>query len=506
MAPRVIVIGAGFGGLGAARDLLRAGITDVTVLERGDDVGGVWRDNTYPGAACDAPSPIYSWSWAPHPWSRRYATQPEILDYVRRTAATEGVLDLVEYGQDVVSCRFDERRGIWTVTTRDGRAREAEVLVSAVGQLSTPVVPDLPGAGSFAGPAFHSAEWRHDVDLTGRRVAVVGTGASAIQFVPGIVDRVAALTVFQRSAPYVIPKPDTEYDGDVDRRVRREQRLLHRLAESFNRVLSGEAPWTRQYLALLRLVWRAHLRRAVPDRALRRKLVPDHPLGCKRVLFSADWYPALARDHVDVVTQAVTAVEAHGVRTADGRLHAADVLVWGTGFAATEFLAGIEVTGRGGADLHEAWADGARAHLGLTVPGFPNLFCVYGPNTNLGGNSVIGMMEAQTRYLTQVVRRLDRGQTVEVRPDPAARYDDEMQRRLDRSVWAGCASWYREAGTGRITTNWPGTVDEFADRTATVAWDELVTSDAALAGQQELVDQERDHEHDEDDQQQLQHG
>lgn len=482
MTPRVIVIGAGFGGLGAARDLLRAGVADVTVLERAEDVGGVWRDNTYPGAACDAPSPIYSWSWAPHAWSRRYATQPEILDYVREVAAREGVLDRVVTGQDVVSCVLDEARGTWTVTTRAGRTWEAEALVSAVGQLSTPVVPDLPGVGSFEGPAFHSARWRHDVDLTGKRVAVVGTGASAIQFVPGIVDRAAGITVFQRSAPYVVPRPDRVFHHEDDaagrRTVQRERRVTHRLAEAFNRALTGDAPWSRAYLGALRLVWRAHLRRAVPDRSLRRRLVPDHPLGCKRMLFSADWYPALARDHVDVVTQAVASVENTGVRTADGRLHEADVLVWGTGFAATEFLAGLEVRGRGGADLHEVWADGARAHLGLTVPGFPNLFLVYGPNTNLGGNSVLGMMEAQTRYLTEVVGRLaeDDVSLVEVRPEVLDRYDAVVQRRLEDTVWASCESWYREGGAGRITTNWPGTVDEFADRTATVDWSELVVS------------------------------
>ena len=230
--------------------------------------------------------------------------------------------------------------------------------------------------------------------------------------------------------------------------------------------------------------------------------MPDHPLGCKRVLFSNDWYPALAREHVEVVTTAVTSVEPRGVRTGDGRLYEADVVVWGTGFAATRFLAGIEVSGREGADLHDVWRDGARAHLGLTVPGFPNLFCIYGPNTNLGGNSVIPMMEAQSRYLAQVVRRLadDGARWVEVRPDAAERYDAEVQRRLAAAVWSDCSSWYREGGGGRITTNWPGTVDEFADRAAHVDWDELVvTSDAALAGDEELVDEECDDENDQHD-------
>ncbi len=476
----VVVIGAGFGGLGMAHALRQAGVTDVTVLERADEIGGVWRDNTYPGAACDVPSPLYSWSWATNPeWGRRYSPQPEILDYIRRTAATDGLLELVRTGVEVTAVEYDDATSTWRVITSTGTFT-ADLVIPAVGQLSHPVVPSIPGSSTFAGPAFHSAQWRHDVDLTGKRVAVVGTGASAIQFVPGIVDRVASMTVFQRSAPYVVPKPDQAYSPRHHRMFRRlpaipagERRFVYWLTERLNGALAGESPITRPMIAALRAAWRLQLRRQVRDPELRRKLLPDYPIGCKRLLFSNDWYPALVRDHVDVVTDRITGIEPAGVRTADGELHEADALIWGTGFAATEFLAGIDVRGADGVSLKEVWADGARAHLGVTVPGFPNLFFVYGPNTNLGGSSIIGMMEAQAGWIAQVARRLAHGSEgpVAVRRDVWEAYDREMQDRLGDSVWAGCDSWYVDGS--RITTNWPGLVTEYKQRTAAVDWSEL---------------------------------
>ena len=479
-SPRIVIVGAGFGGLGVARELLRAGQTDITVLERGAEVGGVWRDNTYPGAACDVPSPLYSWSWAPNPaWGRRYSGQPEILDYLRRTAHDEGLLDLVRCDTTVTAVSWEESARSWQVRT-DGPAYAADLLVLATGQLANPVVPDLPGTETFAGPSFHSAQWRHDVDLAGRRVAVVGTGASAIQLVPEIVDEVEALTVFQRSAPYVVPKPDRAYTPRHHRVFEQmpwtlglERRFVYWLSERFNGALVGTSPGTRPLMAAIRLAWRLHLRRQVRDTRLRRALRPDYPLGCKRLLFSNDWYPALDREHVEVVTAAVRGIEPDGVRTDDGTLHPADVLVWGTGFAATDFLGGLEVTGVGGRSLHEEWREGAKAHLGMGVPGFPNLFCIYGPNTNLGGSSVIGMLEAQAGYVTEVAAALadGRARVVEPRPEVYAAYDSEMQRRLSTTAWSSCHSWYEDHG--RITTNWPGQVQEYKDRTAAVDWSEL---------------------------------
>ncbi|SDD71229.1 flavin-containing monooxygenase [Nocardioides lianchengensis] len=477
--PRVVVIGAGFGGLGVAHALREQGLSDVTVLERADGVGGVWRENTYPGAACDVPSPLYSWSWAVKPdWSRRYGTQPEILDYLRSAAADDGLLDLVRTGVEVTAATYDESTRRWRVDTAGGTSYDADLVVAALGQLSQPVVPRIPGR--FDGPAFHSAQWRHDVDLTGKRVAVIGTGASAIQLVPGIVDRVAAMTVFQRSAPYVVPKPDQAYHPRHHRLFRRfpalvraERRAWFWLTERFNAALSGDSLISRPLLATLRLAWRGHLRRQVSDPALRRRLVPDYALGCKRLLFSNDWYRALDRRHVDVVTEEVTGLEPTGVRTADGRLHEVDAVVWGTGFAATRFLDPLTVTGVAGRDLHEAWSDGARAHLGLSVPGFPNLFCIYGPNTNLGGSSIINMLEAQAGYVAQVARRIADGgaQVVGVRASSYDAYDREMQERLAHSAFAGCDSWYVDGR--RITTNWPGLVAEYRARLAAVDWDDL---------------------------------
>jgi len=484
--PRVVVIGAGFGGLGAARALRQQGVTDITVLERADGVGGVWRDNTYPDAACDVPSPLYSWSWAINPaWGRRYSKQPEILAYLRASAEREGLTDLVVTGAAVTSCVLQDDGCTWSVATAGGTTYEADLVVSAVGQLSNPVIPSLRGADTFAGPAFHSAQWRHDLDLTGRKVAVIGTGASAIQFVPGIVDRVAELTVFQRSAPYVVPKPDQEYRPRHHRAFDRWPRLLtverattFKLTELLNAALGGQVRWSKALLSAIGAAWKLHLRRQVKDAALRAKLIPDYEIGCKRILFSNDWYPALDRDHVEVVTDGVAGVEPTGVRDDAGVLHEADVIIWGTGFAATAFLADIEVTGADGADLHEAWSDGARAHLGLAVPGFPNFFAIYGPNTNLGGSSIIGMMEAQAAYVAQVARRLadSDARRVEVREEVYDAYDAEMQRRLADTAWTGCDSWYVDGP--RITTNWPGKVSEYQQRTAEVDWSELEVTPA----------------------------
>jgi cation diffusion facilitator CzcD-associated flavoprotein CzcO len=477
-----VVIGAGFGGLGVTRALRQQGVEDITVLERAADVGGVWRDNTYPGAACDVPSPLYSWSWSLNPsWSHRYSPQPEILDYIKAAAGDAGLLDLVRTGQDVRSLAFDDATATWRVTTAEGTTYDADVVIPAVGQLSDPVVPALPGIETFAGPAFHSAQWRHDVPLDGVRVAVVGTGASAIQFVPAIVDRVASLTVFQRSAPFVVPKPDTAYrpfHHQVFERypavMRGERGATFHVTELLTRAQEGESVLSAPVLNALRLAWRAHLRRQVRDAELRARLVPDYPIGCKRILFSNEWYPALDRDHVSVVTHAVAGVEPTGVRTDDGTFHDADVVIWGTGFAATDFLRTIEVTGRGGARLHDVWAGGAAAYLGIGVAGFPNLFCVYGPNTNLGGSSIIGMLEAQAGWIAQVVRRIadSDARSFEVRQAAYDAYDREMQGRLSGGVWAQCDNWYTDGG--KITTNWPGMVAEYRDRLARVDWRDLV--------------------------------
>jgi cation diffusion facilitator CzcD-associated flavoprotein CzcO len=467
--PSITIIGAGFGGLGTAIELKRAGYTDVTVLEKADGVGGVWRENTYPNAACDVPSSLYSWSFAPNPdWPHRYSRQDEILGYIERTAAEQGVLENVRTGVEVASAAYDETERSWHLTTVDGEQIDTDVLVTAVGQLSRPSIPDLPGVSTFEGPAFHSAEWDHSVDLRGKRIAVLGTGASAIQFVPGIQPDAGQVTIFQRSAPYVAPKPDREYTPTHNRLFRRfpwtqsfGRQLTWRVTEQFNKSLVNGTPLKRG----VELGWRVQLRKQVRDRDLRAKLLPDYPFGCKRVLFSNDWYPALAQPNVDVVTAPVVEVLPHGVCSGDGTVHEVDVIIYGTGFAATEFLAPIQVTGSDGADLHTRWAKGAHAFLGLCVPDFPNLFVVYGPNTNLGGSSIINMLEAASRAITTLLRHTEStgAQSIVVRPEVEERYDEEIQGRLSDSVWASCHNWYHQDG-GRISTNWPGLVAEYQRR------------------------------------------
>ncbi|MCT1514983.1 flavin-containing monooxygenase, partial [Dietzia cercidiphylli] len=471
--PRVLIIGAGFGGLGAAYELTRDDLADVTILEKADDVGGVWRDNTYPGAACDVPSNLYSYSFhRKTDWGRRYAEQPDILSYIRETADRYGLRDKVRTGIEVTSATFDEDTATWTVLTASGESFEADVLVPAIGQLSRPAYPNIPGLDSFAGPSFHSARWRHDVDLTGKRVAVLGTGASAIQFVPRIREAASHVTVYQRSAPWVVPKPDRAYTDAHHTAFARVPGLVPAMrgaiwetTEAIGLALTSARPLAR----ILSGLAKANLRLTVRDPELRAALTPTEPIGCKRMLFSNEWYRALAQPHVDVVTDGVAEVVPDGIVTSDGRLHPADVIVYGTGFKATEFLAPITVRGRGGRDLHEQWREGARAYLGMAVPGFPNMFLIYGPNTNLGSSSIILMMEQQARYIRQIVEDLARAErpvALEVRREVDDAYDAEMLRRLDDSVWSGCDSWYR-VDSGRVTTNWPGLVHEYQRRTRT---------------------------------------
>jgi cation diffusion facilitator CzcD-associated flavoprotein CzcO len=470
-SPRIVIVGAGFGGLGTAIELLHHGFRDVTILEKADAVGGVWRDNTYPNAACDVPSSLYSWSFAPNPgWERRYSGQADILRYIDRVVDDEGIRPLIRTGVEVTGAAYDESDATWTVATATGETITADFLVTAVGQLSRPVVPDLPGIDSFTGPAFHSARWDHSADLRGKRIAVLGTGASAIQFVPGIQPVAGHVTVFQRSAPYVVPKPDRAYTRLHQRSFTRfpatqavGRKLTWTMSEQLNKSLVGTNPMKK----VLEATWHAMLRAQVRDPELRAKLKPDHPIGCKRLLFSNDWYPTLVQPNVSVVTESVVEVLADGVRSADGAVHEVDVIIYGTGFAATEFLAPMTITGVGGLPLEKAWADGARAYYGICVPGFPNLGIVYGPNTNLGGSSIINMMESQSRFIRQLVAQVARGGSIAVREDAESGFDAEVQRRLAASVWGGCDNWYRDA-EGRVTTNWPGTVVEYKQRTGQI--------------------------------------
>ena len=467
---RVAIVGTGFGGIGAAIRLKQAGVEDLVLFERTHDLGGVWRDNTYPGAACDVPSHLYSFSFAPEgEWSRRFAPQSEIHAYLRRVAADFDVVRHVRFSTEVLAADFDEPTATWRLRLSDGSVHECDAVVAACGQLSRPAVPHLPGLETFAGTVFHSAHWDHAHDLTGRRVAVVGTGASAIQFVPEIAPKVAAMSVFQRSAPYVLHKPDREYGERTRALLRRSPWLLR--ADRLRTYVVNEARslgfnTEPRLMKGHELRFRRHLAKQVPDPVLRRALRPTDPIGCKRILQSNDWYPALTQPHVKLVTAAISRVRPDGIETVDGVLHAADTLILGTGFTATELLAPMQVTGRGGRRLTDAWSRGAEAYLGTTVSGFPNLFLLYGPNTNLGHNSIVLMLESQIRYVVQAVQHLRSfGGAMEVRADVQAAYNDWLQTRLRGTVFAGgCRSWYLTAD-GRNTQNWPGSTLDFRRRT-----------------------------------------
>ncbi|GAA2615863.1 flavin-containing monooxygenase [Paractinoplanes durhamensis] len=469
---KVVIIGAGFGGIAAAVELLREGLDDVVLLEKADQVGGVWRDNSYPGCACDVPAPLYSYSFALNPeWSRRFPPHEEILAYVRRVADRFGVTERVRFGTEVTGAEWDADAAKWRIAVAEGEVIEADILVPAVGQLSRPSIPSLPGAGRFAGRAVHTAQWDDDIAIDGRRVAVVGTGASAIQLVPAIAGRAAHVTVFQRSAPWTLPKPDRRYGAGRRTAYTKMPQLLRlpRAATWAMTIFTGLAvTGNRPAGAMLRGISTLQRRWQVRDSALRAQVTPDEPMGCKRVLFTSAWLPALAREDVSLVTEKIVEVLPHGIRTADGTVHECDLLVYATGFAATEFLAPMRITGRDGRTLDDEWRDGAYAYLGMAVPGFPNLFLIYGPNTNTGNTSVLYFHEAQARYLARAVRRISEDQRPwEVRRERATTYDGEMQRRLASSVWTGCQSWYRTA-TGRVVTNWPGMAGEYARRTSRV--------------------------------------
>jgi cation diffusion facilitator CzcD-associated flavoprotein CzcO len=457
-----LIVGGGFGGIGMGISLKRAGIDDFLILERGADLGGVWRDNSYPGAACDIPSHLYSFSFEPNSgWSRTFANRDEIYAYLRHCAQKYALASHLRCNARVEQAHFDDAAGVWRVRLPDGGELAARILISATGQLSNPVLPHIEGLKDFAGPAFHSARWDHAADLAGKRIAVIGTGASATQFVPAIAAQAARLTVFQRSPAYVIPRADKPYRPWQQAlfRIMPWTMRLHR-AFIYTRYESRALAFTRAKWLLkvaVGLPFRRMLARQVPDAALRERLMPAYPIGCKRILLSSDYLAAFARPNVELVTEGIARVSASGIETADGRVIDADVIIFGTGFAATRFLAPMRVTGRDGVDLESAWRDGAAGYLGMTVPGFPNFFMLYGPNTNLGHNSIIYMLESQFAHVLRCLRALRDGgaSRVEIGASPHRAFNAAVQSRLARSAWVGCRSWYLD-GEGRNTVNWPG--------------------------------------------------
>ncbi|CAE6805454.1 flavin-containing monooxygenase [Paraburkholderia nemoris] len=457
-----IVIGAGFAGIGMGVSLKCAGIDDFVILERSNDVGGVWRDNSYPGAACDVPSHLYSFSFEPNPeWTRTFAPQPEIYAYLRRCAAKYELERHLRFRAEVTHARYDEPHALWRVTLSDGSTLSAALLISGTGQLSRPAYPKLPGMDEFRGRTFHSAHWDHNYQLEGKRVAVVGTGASAIQFVPAIADTVQSLTVFQRSPAYLMPRPDRKY-SPWQRALFRKlpwTMKLHRAA-IYIRYESRAIAFTRLNGLMKFAVgrpFRKLLAQQVPYAALRERLTPDYPIGCKRILLSSNYLAAMSRDNVELVTQGIRRVTGYGIETTDGTLRELDAIIYGTGFAAIEFLSPMCITGRGGLDLNEVWRRGAQAWLGMSVPGFPNFFMLYGPNTNLGHNSILYMLESQIAHVMRCLREMRRSgaSAIEVDPRRYRRFNLHVQQRLADSVWGGCKSWYVDA-SGHNSTNWPG--------------------------------------------------
>ena len=458
-----IIIGSGFGGIGMSIRLKQAGIHDFVVLEQADDLGGCWRDNGYPGAECDVPSHLYSFSFEPKfDWSKTFAPQREILDYIRCCAEKYGVMPHIRYRQQVQRAAFDEARQLWCVTTSSGATLFARCLIPACGQLSRPLLPRIPGLADFRGKLFHSATWDHAYDLRGKRVAVIGTGASAIQFVPEVAKQAAQLMLFQRSAPYILPKPDRAYRAWEKSWMQRLP-LLHRLSRSAfylqHEVRAIAFSKITSTMALFKPKIRRYMQRWVRDPQLQAKLSPDYPLGCKRILMSNNYFQALTQENVSVITEDVRAIGADAVETADGQHWPVDAIIFGTGFQATDFLAPIEVIGRDGLNLNQAWREGAEAYLGICVSGFPNLFMLYGPNTNLGHNSILFMLECQIRYVLSCIRYLQAQPakaSLDVLPRVQQSFNRRLQQQIRRTVWEqGCHSWYRNAA-GKNTNNWPG--------------------------------------------------
>jgi cation diffusion facilitator CzcD-associated flavoprotein CzcO len=463
----VVIVGTGFAGIGMAIALTKAGVRDFVILEKADRVGGTWRENTYPGCACDIRSHLYSFSFEPKAdWTREFAPQPEILGYIEHCVAKYQLGPHIRFGQEVTAAEYDEAAAAWDITTANGGSVRGRALVIGQGPLHVPNIPKLAGLERFEGKTFHSARWDHGYDLVGKRVAVIGTGASAIQIVPQIADKTAHLTVFQRTAPWVMPRPDRAFTGKQQDRFARSKlaRLAHRnliywVQESF--VLGFEHP---NLIKAAERIGRAQIARQVDDPALREKLTPGYTLGCKRALVSSDYYPAYNRPNVDLETAGIAEIREHSILTKDGREIEVDAIIFGTGFHVTDAFANVAITGRAGLKLTDAWRDGISAHLGTTVAGFPNLFFLVGPNTGLGHNSIIFMIESQTHYIMSCLRLVARSKaaSIEVRADVQQRYNRWVQEKSSGSVWlkGGCASWYLDA-EGVNRSLWPASTINF---------------------------------------------
>lgn len=475
----IAIVGAGFAGLGMAVELQNAGIDSFTIYEAASEVGGTWRENTYPGCACDIPSHLYSFSFELNPhWSRAYSPQPEIQRYLVDCAQQYDLYSKIQFETRIERAEFDEERGLWTLVDGVGDQFTARALVLGVGGLREPNIPNIQGLNDFEGPHFHSARWDHDVDLQGKRVGVVGTGASGVQIVPAIADEVDELTVFQRTPPWVLPRNDRQYtflEKALFSAVPGLQRAYRAMLYWFHEARGAGFVSAPRLMELFQTFGRRFIEHSFDDPQLRQKVTPDYTMGCKRVLFSDDYYRTLARDDVHLVDRAVDRFRADSVVDAGGDEHQLDAVVFATGFQIHDFLSHIDISGRDGRNLNEEWSDGSEAYFGVAVHGFPNLFMLIGPNSGLGHNSIVFMIEAQTHLIRQALQTIaDEGATsMEVRPAAQRNFNRSVQQRMGDTVWkSGCDSWYLDDdGTNR--TLWPGYTAEYWLRTRNLNRDDF---------------------------------
>lgn len=464
--PEIAIIGAGFGGLAAAIELKRSGIDSLTIFERAPEVGGVWQANSYPGAACDVPSVTYQFSFALNGnWSRRYGKQSEIRDYLRDVSVDFGVRDHVRFETEVKAARFDDESGRWTLELADGETPEFDIVICATGQLSHPNLPDVPGYDEFAGEQFHSAQWDHDVQLAGKRVALVGGGATAIQVVPAIADEVEHLTVVQRTPSWVVGKWD--WTPTRIERLRPLQRAYHNLIWLWFEVrYPGVLRSSRPFRALWERQRKRAMKRILRDPQKVAAVTPDYEMGCNRLLLSHEWYPTLAREDVSVIGEGISALNAGGLVTSGGQQVDADVIIWCTGFKATQYLAPMDVFGAGGVSIRDSWAGGPEAYLGMSAPGFPNMFMVYGPNTNSLTNTIVYLLERQAAYIRQAIEYLTAfGGTIEVKQSVHDEFNAELTERFKKTTFTtGCPGWYT-TDSGKVVSPWVGSHVEYGRRT-----------------------------------------
>jgi len=470
---KIVIVGAGFGGLAAAIELRRHGFDDITILEKAPDLGGTWYYNSYPGAACDVPSHLYSFSYAQRrDWDRLCPLRDDILAYMKEVAREHGVDALVRTGVEVTSCEYDDERVRWTVGTAGGETYDADAVIIATGQLHHPAVPRFEGAERFAGRSFHTAEWDHDYDLAGKRVAIIGTGATSVQVVPEIAPQVERLYVFQRTGNWFLPRRNRRYPRVLRwafERVPGLQQLRRLGVFLLGELITASIRHPRLVGPLLATRSRIHMRMQLRDPEVRRKAWPDYTFGCKRVLFSSTYLPALQRDNVELVTDRIARLTEHGIVTDDGAEREVDCIIYATGFNTHQFMFPMEVRGAGGRDLREEWVDGPHAYLGMMVPGFPSMFLLYGPNTNTSGGSILVFLEAQVAWIRQALQAAAarRAAAVDVRPEAEAQLDAALQARFRGTAWTDCDSWYRDE-QGRIVSNWPGYMREYVAATRTL--------------------------------------